>query len=193
MEKLLWVSACVQCSTASGRPLFLWATRGARNHSFLVGIQKHEKHNQQKPRWDRIWANEQPSIRLLSKKCPEPRLKHKEKTRIFFILDVLLVAPLQQTQMPRASIDAWVWFLDFMKAAEMGLHRVIKTKREIKSVFSFRNTRKIPPPHKILIGSNFAGKFTVHGFSLVYLRWMNETRLTVRTAFFRRAVDRKGV
>ena len=85
---------------------FCALSRGARNHSFLVGIQKHEKHNQQKPRWDRIWANEQPSIRLLSKKCPEPRLKHKEKTRIFFILDVLLVAPLQQTQMPRASIDA---------------------------------------------------------------------------------------
>ena len=57
-----------------------------------------------------------------------------------------------------------------MKAAEMGLHRVIKTKREIKSVFSFRNTRKISFPHKVLIGSNFAGKFTVHGFSLVYLR-----------------------
>ena len=54
-----------------------------------------------------------------------------------------------------------------MKAAEMGQGQ-IKTKRE--AYFLFRNTRKIPPPHKILIGSNFAGKFTVHGFSLVYSR-----------------------
>lgn len=48
---------------------------------------------------------------LAVKKCPGPGVAdlqiswNEEKTRIGFILGVLLAVPLQQTQMPRASVD----------------------------------------------------------------------------------------
>ena len=78
------MSFCLCTVLDRERSSFVPLSHAGRAKSFFPGGDtKHEKHNLQKPRWDRIWVNEQPSIRLLSKKCPAPRLKHKEKTRIF--------------------------------------------------------------------------------------------------------------
>lgn len=55
---------------------------------------------------------------------------------------------------------------DFVKAAEMGLHRVIKTKKDIKSVFSFSEYQKntSSTQNTSRLGQISRESFTVHAF-----------------------------